>query len=101
MSAALQKPKFVFGGNPREHRALLALLVRPQPREHIDRTAGCSNGPALVADLRARGLDLPCSRAVCIDRDGREVRRGVYHLTVADRRRVYRAFRAFAERGGR
>jgi hypothetical protein len=101
MSTTSEKPKFGFRGNPREHRVLLALLTRPQPREHIDRTAGCSNGPQLIAGLRERGLDLPCTRAVCFDRDGLEVRRGIYNLTVADRRRVYRAFRVFAERGGR
>ena len=60
------------------------------PREQLDREAGASNGPDLVADLRARGLELPCSRAPCLDRDGREVKRGIYHLTQRDRIRVAR-----------
>ncbi len=51
------------------------------PREHLDTAAGASNGPALVADLRDLGLQLPCDRVPCVDRDGREVKRGVYHLT--------------------
>lgn len=78
--------------NPRYLRALQALLTRPVPREHLDRVAGCSNGPALIAELRALGLPakdcLPCDRVPCFDRDGEEVRRGVYSLTPAGRRRV-------------
>lgn len=74
--------------SPRALRALHALLVSPRPREAIDRIAGCSNGPDLVADLRARGLDVPCERTPIIDRDGHEVRRGVYALTNRDRARV-------------
>lgn len=79
--------------NPRYLRALQALLTRPVPREHLDRVAGCSNGPALIAELRALGLPaddcLPCDRVPCFDRDGEEVRRGVYSLTPAGRRRVW------------
>ena len=71
--------------NPRHLRVIQALRCRPMPREQLDREAGASNGPDLVADLRARGLDLPCSRTPCLDRDGREVRRGVYHFTQRDR----------------
>src|SRR5262245_40697482 len=67
--------------NPRHLRALAALLRRPMPREHIDREAGASNGPDLVAELRRRGLEIPCDRALVIDRDGREVTRGIYHLS--------------------
>lgn len=83
--------------NPRHLRALHALLTRPVPREQLDRAVGCSNGPDLIAELRCRGLKIPCDRALVIDRDGQEVRRGVYHLTVGDRRRVY----AWLRRRGR
>ena len=79
---------FLGTDNPRHLRALQALRVRPQPREAIDSRAGCSNGPALVSDLRALGLDLPCERTPCIDRDGCEVKRGIYSLTDRDRRRL-------------
>ena len=82
------KPKFSeFSGtdNPRHLRAIAALRARPVTREELDRRAGCSNGPELVAELRRRGLDCPCERVPAWDRDGHEVRRGVYHLTPRDR----------------
>jgi hypothetical protein len=74
--------------NPRHLRAIHAMLTRPQRREHLDAVAGCSNTPELVAELRRRGLAVPCDRVPDIDRDGRPVRRGVYHLTATDRRKV-------------
>lgn len=80
--------RFEGTDNPRHLRAIAALMTRARPREALDREAGCSNGPALVAELRARGLAIPCDRVPVIDRDGREVRRGVYNLTDSDRRRV-------------
>ena len=62
------------------------------PRETLDREAGCSNGPELVAELRRRGLEVPCDRIPVYDRDGLEVKRGVYHLTFKDRRKLHRWF---------
>jgi hypothetical protein len=44
----------------------------------------------LVAELRAKGLELPCHRIDFIDRDGRQCRPGVYSLTKADERKVRR-----------
>src|SRR5215813_10833729 len=87
-----KEASFRFTGteNPRHLRALSALLRRPMPREHLDREAGCSNGPQLVSELRARGLEVPCERAPVIDRDGREVYRGVYTLSQCDRRHISR-----------
>lgn len=85
--------------NPRHLRAIHALLRRPMPREHLDTEAGASNGPALVADLRDLGLELPCDRVPCLDRDGREVKRGIYHLTQRDRIRIAR-WQARRSRGG-
>ena len=79
--------------NPRHLRALQSLLRRPMPREHLDREVGCSNSPELVAELRRRGLDVPCTRVRDLDRDGMEIRRGVYHLTHRDRRIVRQFFR--------
>jgi len=84
--------EFRLTDNPRELRALHAALRRSLPREHLDREAGCSNGPDLVAGLRRRGLEFPCDRIPDHDRDGRPIRRGVYHLTASDRRKVIRAF---------
>jgi hypothetical protein len=60
------------------------------PREHLDRAVGCSNGPDLIAELRRRGLDIPCERVDCLDRDGKEVKRGIYHFTPLDRRLIIR-----------
>ncbi len=89
-SSANTQRNFTGTDNPRHLRALAGWQRRPMPREELDRVAGCSNGPDLVADLRARGLDLPCSRVPCIDRDGFEVKRGIYHFSEADRRKVAR-----------
>lgn len=77
--------------NPRYLRAIQGLLVRSMPREHVDRVAGCSNGPALIAELRDLGLGkegLPCIMVPDLDRDGRPIRRGVYFLSDAGRRAV-------------
>jgi len=81
--------KFAGTDNPRHLRAIPALLTRSQPREHLDAVAGCSNSPELVAELRRRGLDVPCDRVPDFDRDGKLIRRGVYHFTKSDRRKSY------------
>ena len=72
----------------RHRRIAGALLVRSRTREQIDAAAGASNGPDEVLRLRAYGLEIPCVRVPCIDRDGKEVQRGVYSFTAADRRKV-------------
>lgn len=77
-----------YTDNPRHQRVLDLLLTRPAKREEIDRIAGCSNAPELVAELRRRGLELPCERVEALDRDGRPCRPGVYHMTATDRRKV-------------
>jgi hypothetical protein len=86
------RPAASFSGttNPRHLRAIHALLRRPMPREQLDREAGASNGPALISELRDRGLDLPCQKVPCLDRDGFEVRRGIYSFTQRDRIRIAR-----------
>ena len=88
-ASALEQRQF-YTDNPRHQRVLALLLQRPARREEIDRAAGCSNGPELIAELRRRGLDAPCERVPALDRDGRACRPGVYHLTEADRRKVAR-----------
>jgi hypothetical protein len=84
------KPAASFLGteNPRHLRVIQAVTVRPVPREELDRVAGCSNGPALVADLRDLGLDMPCTRTKKLDRDLFPCWPGVYHLTERDRRKL-------------
>jgi hypothetical protein len=81
-----------FTTNPRHLRVLIGLLRRAMPREHVDTTAGASNGPELIAEFRRRGLQVPCDRIPVYDRDGREVKRGVYHLTHTDRRKIHQFF---------
>lgn len=76
--------------NPRHLRALQALMNGPQPRQTLDAVAGCSNSPELIAELRRRGLDVPCRRIDALDRDGRKCRPGIYRLSDADRRKVNR-----------
>ncbi len=96
--SAPNSAKFTGTDNPRHLRALAALLRRPLPRENLDTVAGCSNGPELVAELRRRGLELPCERINFVDRDGFICRPGVYFLTAADRRKV-RQWQAHRMRG--
>lgn len=83
--SAADKRNFKGTSNPRHLRVLMALLVRPRPREAVDEVAGASNGPDLIAQLRERGLSIPCTPTPCIDRDGFEVRRGIYCLDDRDR----------------
>lgn len=85
-SSAPSRAKFTGTDNPRHLRAIRGLEVSPQPREAIDSRAGCSNAPELIAELRRRGLDIPCERTPCIDRDGLEVKRGIYYLSARDKR---------------
>ena len=84
------KAPATFSGtdNPRHLRVLQAASVRPISREQLDREAGCSNGPDLVAELRRRGLDFPCQRSKKQDRDLFDVYPGVYYLTPKDRRKL-------------
>lgn len=84
---------FAGSVSPRHLRAIFGLLRRPISREELDRVAGCSNSPQLVAELRRRGLDLPCRMISGRDRDGRTVRYGEYRLTRKDRRKVMHWFR--------
>jgi len=87
-STAKQNCKFSGTGNHRHLRVIRALQIRPRKREEIDRIAGASNGPALIAELRRRGLHIPCDRVPGIDRDGFLVKFGVYSLSEDDRRKV-------------
>ena len=74
--------------NPRELRAIAALLKRPHWRKEIDSVAGCANAPDLIARIIHRGLDIRCKRETVIDRDGRKCRSGIYYLTAAAIRQV-------------
>ena len=86
--------------NPRHLRVIQAAWVRPIPREQVDSVAGCANGPDLVAELRRRGLDFPCTRTKKQDRDMFDCWPGVYHFTQQDRRKLTEWKRKRAARGG-
>lgn len=80
--------KFAGTDNPRHLRVIHAGLIRSRKREEIDRIAGASNGPELIAELRRRGLRIPCHRVPGIDRDGHPIKFGVYEFDNDDRRAV-------------
>ena len=69
-SSAPRRQHFTGTDNPRHMRVIHAVLGRPRRREDIDSIAGCSNGPELIAELRRRGLEVPCDRIKSIDHDG-------------------------------
>lgn len=79
---------FTGTDNPRELRAIHALMKRPITREHLDQVAGCSNSPDLISALRRKGLKVPCTRTKKKDRDLFVTFPGVYYFTPTDRRRV-------------
>jgi hypothetical protein len=78
-------PFFSGTSNPRHLRALEALERGPVLREALDLISGASNGPELVAELRRRGLDVPCLRVRVRSIDGRSTRCGLYALSDRDR----------------
>ena len=80
--------KFTGTDNPRDLRVIHSLFVRPRKREEVDRIAGCSNAPDLIAGLRRSGLSIPCQRTPGIDKDGCPIRFGGYYFTDDDRRKL-------------
>ena len=87
--SAPNKRKFTGTSNPRQLRAIAAMMRRPISRQELDSVAGCANGPALISDLRDLGLTVDCDRIKFIDRDGFTCRPGVYSFTACDRRKVH------------
>lgn len=98
-SSIPNKRKFAGTDNPRHLRAIAALLRRPIPREQLDSITGASNSPELVAELRRRGLEVPCKRISFTDRDGHACHPGVYSLTAVDRR-IFWQWKAKRQQGG-
>ena len=96
---SVKPARFTGTDNPRHLRAIAALLRRPMPRESLDHESGASNSPELVAELRRRGLEVPCERIRFIDRDGYPCRPGVYSFTASDRRKFY-TWQARMRKGG-
>jgi hypothetical protein len=71
--------------NPRQRRALLALLGGPVSREQLDRITGASNSPNVIRLLRCNGFEIPCTYTEEIDRDGKPCTPGMYGLTESDK----------------
>lgn len=75
--------------NPREQRAIEALIDGPKMRREIDSLVGCQNGPDLIARLgRAIGFRIGCEEVPKRDRDGRLCKPGRYFLTADQRKRA-------------
>jgi len=81
---------FVGTNNPRRIRALIALVYRDcVSREDLDRLAGCTNSPDLVAQLKKRcSLDIQTREVKVKDRDGKSTWYGEYSLAIEDKYRV-------------
>lgn len=80
--------KFKGTDNPRHLRAIHALMQRARFRNDLQTITGASNTPALVSELRSRGLEAPCERVPVLDRDGVVTHPGIYSLNATDRRKV-------------
>ena len=87
---AAAQAKFTGTTNPRELRAIHFLMIRPMPREQLDKAVGCANSPDLIFRLRKKGLEIPCLKIEAIDRDGLPCRPGVFYLTESARKKVIR-----------
>lgn len=88
--------RFVGTDNPRALRVISGLLRRPMPREAVDSTAGASNGPDLISEIRDlfplatdRNAFIKCERINFVDRDGRPCRPGVYSFTARGRSLIH------------
>ena len=88
VSSAPSKRKFTGTDNPRHLRAIAALLAGSISRHDLARVAGVANAPELVAELRRRGLTIPCELIDFTDRDGKKCRPGIYNFDDDDRRMV-------------
>jgi hypothetical protein len=70
--------------NRRYLRVIHALRLRPHTRKEIDKIAGASNGPQVIANLRKLGLNVPCLIIRGVDCDGKATGFGLYSLTLHD-----------------
>lgn len=80
--------EFFDAKNPAHLLVLHALLEHPRRIKEIEKIANSHNGHNLIADLRRRGLEIPCYRIKAAYRKGYAGRPGVYHLTHDDRRKL-------------
>jgi len=80
--------KFTGTDNPRHLRAIHALMQRARFKNDLQSITGASNTPELVAELRRRGLDIPCEKVPVLDRDGLVAHPGIYSFNAQDRREI-------------
>ena len=76
---------------PRQRRVLAALAATDGwiSREEVDRIAGASNGPQIIAELRHRwGISIEMEQARVVDRDNRPCKPGRYRLKPEGRERL-------------
>lgn len=87
-SSAHEQRKFnAIQLSARERRVLVHLLAHVSAmREVVDRVAGSSNGPDVIARVRHKlGIEIKCDRVQAIDRDGKPCKPGLYSLSNDDR----------------
>jgi hypothetical protein len=87
-STAKPASKFAGTDNPRHLRAIHSLMQRARFKNNLQSITGASNTPELVAELRRRGLTIPCGRVPVLDRDGLVTRPGIYSFNDTDRRKI-------------
>jgi hypothetical protein len=78
-------PNFTRPMSPRQRRVVNELLDRALSREEVDGVAKASNGPAVIQQLRRRGLEIDCKMVAHEDSDGLAGEHGVYSLPVDER----------------
>jgi hypothetical protein len=79
------------GFTPRQSRVVEALCSTEGWifREEVDRIAGASNGPQVIAELRHNwGIDIAMQRVDRLDRDGRPCKPGQYRITSLGRQHL-------------
>jgi hypothetical protein len=69
-------------------RMLQMLLEGGQTASALQIGAGTTHSPSGIQSLRAKGLEIPCSMITVRNRDGDEVRTGLYTLTNSDREKA-------------
>ena len=84
MLNANKPPRF----RPRQQRALAPLWAGPKLCEVIDWSTGCSNGPQLIKDLLAKGIEIRCDLIESLDRDGTSCKPSRYELTNRGREKL-------------
>ncbi|HMT91990.1 helix-turn-helix domain-containing protein [uncultured Thiothrix sp.] len=67
----------------RELRLLCALVSGAVMRYELDSVIGAQNSPEYVSRLRMAGWEISTDRIPMIDRDGKKIKVGRYHLSVA------------------